>query len=145
MQSIRESRAHPQSALPDVAQRLREAGIKPTLPRRKIAELLLGERQHLTADQILARLQQAGEPVSKATVYNTLNLFAARGVIRQLVVDGDRACFDSNTEPHFHFQDVDTGALMDVCPEAVRFAQLPPPPAGMEYAGIELFIRLRRV
>jgi Fur family iron response transcriptional regulator len=78
-------------------------------------------------------------------VYNTLNLLAARGVIRQLAVDGDRAWFDSNTAPHFHFQDLETGALTDLAPEAVRFAELPPPPPGMEYAGIELFIRLRRV
>lgn len=128
-----------------LAERLRVAGIQPTLPRQKIARLLFSTQQHLTADQILARLQQAGERVSKATVYNTLNLFAARGIIRQLAVDGERTWFDSNTEPHFHFQDVETGALMDVRPEAVRFAELPPAPEGMEYAGIELFIRLRRV
>ena len=128
-----------------LAERLRAAGIQPTLPRQKIAVLLLSAQQHLTAEQILARLQQAGERVSKATVYNTLNLFAARGIIRQLAVDGERTWFDSNTQPHFHFQDVETGALMDVSPEAVRFAELPPTPEGMEYAGIELFIRLRRV
>lgn len=133
------------SEAPGVAERLRAAGIQPTLPRQKIACLLLSAQQHLTADQILARLRQAGERVSKATVYNTLNLFAARGIIRQLAVDGERTWFDSNTEPHFHFQDVETGALMDVNPQAVRFAELPPAPEGMEYAGIELFIRLRRV
>ena len=82
---------------------------------------------------------------SKATVYNTLNLFAAKGVIRQLAVDGDRAWFDSNTEPHYHFQDIETGALTDLAPQEVRFDRLPPPPPGMEYAGVELFIRLRRV
>jgi Fur family transcriptional regulator, iron response regulator len=128
-----------------VAERLRAAGIQPTSQRQKIAGILLSARQHLTADQILARLRQSGERVSKATMYNTLNLFAARGVIRQLAVDGDRAWFDSNTEPHYHFQDIDTGTLIDVHPDAVRFAELPAPPEGMAYAGIELFIRLRRV
>ena len=130
---------------PSVADRLRACGIQPTAQRLQIASLLLGAPQHLTADQILANLRGTGARVSKATVYNTLNLFAARGVIRQLAVDGDRAWFDSNTSPHFHFQDVDTGALTDLNPQEVRFERLPPPPPGTEYAGIELFIRLRRV
>ena len=128
-----------------IAERLRTAGIQPTSQRLKIASLLLGAPQHLTAEQILVSLQGEGVRVSKATVYNTLNLLAGKGVIRQLAVDGDRTWFDSNTTPHFHFQDTETGALTDLAPEDVRFAQLPPPPAGMEYAGIELFIRLRRV
>jgi len=101
--------------------------------------------QHLSAEQVLEGLRTSGTRISKATVYNTLNLFAARGVVRQLAVDGDRAWFDSNTEPHYHFQDLDSGALTDLPTTAVRFEQLPPPPPGTEYAGIELFIRLRRV
>ncbi|MBM4238110.1 MAG: transcriptional repressor [Gammaproteobacteria bacterium] len=133
------------SHLDTVNERLRGCGILPTAQRVRIASVLLAAPQHLTADQILAELRNRGEKVSKATVYNTLNLLAGKGVIRQLAVDGDRAWFDSNTAPHFHFQDVDTGALTDLPPETVRFEQLPPPPAGMEYAGIELFIRLRRV
>ena len=39
----------------------------------------------------------------------------------------------------------ETGTLTDLPHTAVRFEQLPPPPPGTEYAGIELFIRLRRV
>jgi len=128
-----------------IAERLRSAGVQPTSQRLKIASLLLGAPQHLTAEQILISLQGEGVRVSKATVYNTLNLFAEKGVIRQLAAEGDSAWFDSNTEPHFHFQDVETGALIDLMPQEVSFDRLPPPPPGTEYAGIELFIRLRRV
>ena len=133
------------TALYPVAERLRSCGIQPTAQRLKVASLLLSAPQHLTAEAILERLRTEGARVSKATVYNTLNLFAARGVVRQLAVDGDRAWFDSNTEPHYHFQDLESGALTDLPHTAVRFEQLPPPPPGTEYAGIELFIRLRRV
>jgi Fur family iron response transcriptional regulator len=133
------------ASLEPAAQRLRACGIQPTAQRLRIASLLIGAPQHLTADQLLDRLRRDGTRVSKATVYNTLNLFAARGVVRQLAVDGDRAWFDSNTEPHYHFQDLESGALTDLPTTAVRFEQLPPPPPGTEYAGIELFIRLRRV
>lgn len=128
-----------------IAERLSAGGIQPTPQRIKVAALLLAEPQHLTADQILARLRAAGERVSKATVYNTLNLLAEKGVVRQLAADGQRTWFDSNVSPHFHFQDVETGALSDIAPPEVQFERLPPPPPGMEYAGIELFIRLRRV
>jgi Fur family transcriptional regulator, iron response regulator len=124
--------------------RLTECGIRPTAQRVRIAALLLSAPQHLSAEQIIAQLRGAGARVSKATVYNTLNLFAAHGLIRQLSVDGARAWFDSNVEPHYHFHDADTGALIDVPVPAVEFSRLPPPPPGTEVAGIDLVIRLRR-
>jgi Fur family iron response transcriptional regulator len=128
-----------------LVERLRKNGVLPTAQRLRIAALLLAAPQHLTAEQILCRLRENGTRVCKATVYNTLNLFAAKGVIRQLAVGGERAWFDTNIEPHYHFQDVETGALTDLAPQEVRFDRLPPPPPGMEYSGVELFIRLRRV
>jgi len=124
--------------------RLTDCGIRPTAQRVRIAALLLSAPQHLSAEQILASLRSAGARVSKATVYNSLNLFAERGLIRQLSVDGSRAWFDSNVDPHYHFHDLTTGALIDVPVPAVQFRRLPPPPPGMEVAGIDLVIRLRK-
>ena len=66
-------------------QRLSECGIRPTAQRVQIALLLLAAPQHLSAEQILASLRSSGARVSKATVYNTLNLFAAHGLIRRLM------------------------------------------------------------
>ncbi|TLY65702.1 MAG: transcriptional repressor [Gammaproteobacteria bacterium] len=124
--------------------RLSDCGIRPTAQRVRIATLLLSAPQHLSAEQILASLRAAGARVSKATVYNTLNLFAAHGLIRQLSVDGSRAWFDSNVEPHYHFHDLESGALIDVPVPAVAFSRLPAPPPGTEVAGIDLVIRLRK-
>ena len=125
-------------------QRLVRAGVRPTAQRLRIAALLLGRPQHLSAEQVLAGLRGQGMRVSKATIYNTLNLFAASGLIRQLSVGGDRCWFDSNTDAHYHFHDVETGALTDVCLRDVEFQRLPEPPAGMQVDGIDLVIRLRR-
>jgi Fur family transcriptional regulator, iron response regulator len=125
-------------------QRLASCGIRPTPQRVRIASLLLSSPQHLSAEQILASLRTSGARVSKATVYNTLNLFAGHGLIRQLSVDGTRAWFDSNVEPHYHFHDLSTGALIDVPVPAVEFSRLPAPPPGSEVAGIDLVIRLRK-
>jgi len=125
-------------------QRLADCGIRPTAQRVRIASLLLSAPQHLSAEQILASLRSAGARVSKATVYNTLNLFASHGLIRLLSIDGARAWFDSNVDAHYHFHDTSNGALIDVPVPEVEFSRLPPAPPGTEVAGIDLVIRLRR-
>jgi Fur family iron response transcriptional regulator len=125
-------------------QRLADCGIRPTPQRVRIASLLLAAPQHLSAEQILASLRSCGARVSKATVYNTLNLFASHGLIRLLSVDGTRAWFDSNVDAHYHFHDTSSGALIDVPVPEVEFSRLPPAPPGTEVAGIDLVIRLRR-
>jgi Fur family iron response transcriptional regulator len=125
-------------------QRLIQAGVRPTAQRLRIASLLLSRAQHLSAEQVLAGLRAQGMRVSKATIYNTLNLFAASGLIRQLSVGNDRCWFDSNTDAHYHFHDVETGALMDLSLRDVEFQRLPEPPPGMQVDGIDLVIRLRR-
>jgi Fur family iron response transcriptional regulator len=107
-------------------------GVQPTAQRVRIAELLFSRDQHLTAEQVLQALSLEGARVSKATVYNTLNLFAARGLLRALNVDPQRGQFDSNVAPHHHFHVEDTGVLIDVPPGTVEFSRLPPLPTGTE-------------
>jgi Fur family transcriptional regulator, iron response regulator len=124
--------------------KLAEMGIRPTVPRVRIATLLLAAPQHLSAEQIMASLAASGRRVSKATVYNTLKLFAASGLIRQLTIDDSRAWYDSNTGAHYHFHDAESGALIDVPVPEVEFRRLPPAPDGMEVESIDLVIRLRK-
>lgn len=119
-------------------------GIQPTAQRLRIAELLFSREQHLTAEQVIQALGRSGARVSKATVYNTLNLFAAKGLLKSLQVDPERGLFDSNTEPHHHFHVEDTGELIDVPPGAVQFSKLPALPPGTETVSVEVVIRVRR-
>jgi len=119
-------------------------GIQPTAQRMLIAELLFACEQHLTADQVIKALADGGTHVSKATVYNTLNLFAAKGLLKSLQADPHRGLFDSNTKPHHHFHVEDTGELIDVPPGAVEFSRLPPLPPGTESVSVEVVIRVRR-
>lgn len=123
---------------------LEERGIQATPQRLRIAELLFARDQHLTAEQIIDRLAARGTRVSKATVYNTLNLFAQKGLLKALQVDPERGLFDSNTRPHFHIHVEDTGELIDVPPNSVQFAKLPPLPPGTESVAVEVVIRVRR-
>lgn len=122
---------------------LQAHGIRITEPRRRIAEILLGEPQHRSAEQVTEALRRGGVRISKATVYNTLNLFASHGLLRELAVDPRRSWFDSNTSEHHHFHDVVSGKLADVAPGEVQFARLPEPPPGMEVEGVDVVIRLR--
>ncbi|MCB1624233.1 MAG: transcriptional repressor [Pseudomonadales bacterium] len=128
-----------------LAESLAARGVRPTAQRLKIASLLLATPQHMTAEQIIATLKQAGTRVSKATVYNTLNLLAAHGFVRQVSSGDERALFDSNTHPHYHFHDLDGGSWSDVEESQVSFSRFPEPPPGFAVVGVDLTIRLRRL
>lgn len=122
---------------------LTEAGIIPTQQRLEIARVILSHQQHLSADQVLALVNQNGHKVSKATVYNTLGLFARKGIVREVLVDPNRIFFDSNTAPHHHLYNEDTGALQDVNAHQLRTEGLPMLPEDTEIVGIDIVIRVR--
>ena len=119
-------------------------GILPTPQRLEIAEILLEKAQHLSADQIIEQLRSRGSGVSKATVYNTLNLFDDRGLVKERSFDPERRYYDSVTAPHHHFFNVDTGELTDIAYDAVQLAELPELPPGTETAGVEVVVKVRR-
>ncbi len=118
-------------------------GILPTPQRVEIASILLERPQHLSADQIIEQLKVAGSGVSKATVYNTLNLFSQRGLVKEVMVDPVRKFYDSTTHPHHHFYNVDSGELSDIADEQVCFRNLPELPAGTERESVEVLIKVR--
>jgi Fur family iron response transcriptional regulator len=126
-----------------IAALLESRGIHSTAQRIRIAELLFSRKQHLTAEQVIRLLGREGTHVSKATVYNTLNLFADKGLLKALSVGRERGLFDSNTLPHHHFHVEGSGELIDVPPGAIEFARLPALPPGTEPVGVEVVIRVR--
>lgn len=122
---------------------LREHGIMPTQQRLEIAQILLTRPQHLSADQVLALADRKGAAVSKATVYNTLKLFAAKGLVREVIVDPTKVFYDSTTAPHYHIYNMDTGTLMDVDSGQVAVRGLPELPSGTVAEGIDVIVRVR--
>jgi len=123
--------------------RLTTRGVRPTSQRLEIAEVLFAKPQHLSADQVLGRLLRQGSQVSKATVYNTLHLFAERGIVREVTVDPTRTYYDSCTEAHYHLYNIDTGELTDIPIDAVPIQSLPATPAGTDTVGVDVVIRIR--
>lgn len=127
----------------EAAARLQEYHILPTQQRLQIARVLLTGDQHLSADQVLDLVNAAGHRVSKATVYNTLGLFARRGILREVIVDPSRVFYDTNNGPHHHFYNVDTGELSDIDAASIPVEQLPDAPEGTLIDGVEVVIRVR--
>ena len=83
-------------------------------------------------------------PVSLATVYNTLHQFTEAGLLRQLALDGSKAYFDTNPSEHHHFFLEEEGEVLDMPECGISVASLPEAPEGMEIAGVEVIVRLRR-
>ena len=127
----------------DIIQRLKSCGVLPTPQRVEVARVVLDRPQHVSADQIIARLKTSGSKVSKATVYNTLHLFGAKGLVKELNVDPSRKFYDSTTHAHHHFYNVDSGELTDIDENEVGITGLPPLPHGTETEGVEVLIRIR--
>jgi Fe2+ or Zn2+ uptake regulation protein len=94
--------------------------VQPSAQRLAVADYVLTTDEHPSADQVLAKVQARVPMLSRATVYNTLNLFVAKGLLRQLVLAEGRVVFDPKLDKHHHFIDEDTGHIEDVPWGAVR-------------------------
>lgn len=127
----------------EASRRLQDYDILPTQQRLQIAQVLLTRDQHLSADQVLELVNATGSRVSKATVYNTLGLFAQKGILREVNVDPSRVFYDTNNSPHHHFYNIDTGQLSDIDPREIPVDQLPDAPQGTSVDGVEVIIRVR--
>ena len=127
----------------NLAEVLRSHDINPTHQRIEIAHAIFARDGHLSADQILALVNGRASETSKATVYNTLNLFLEKHLIREVIVDPSKVFYDPNTEPHHHFYNVDTGELTDIDARNIRVTGLPPLPRGMATEGVDIIVRIR--
>lgn len=132
-----------QTCASPIAERLRQAGLRPTRQRVALGQLLFGgPDRHVTAEILHAEAVAAGEKVSLATVYNTLHQFKSAGLLRELAIEGSRAYFDTNTSNHNHFFVERDGHLVDIEGDGVRVDGLPEPPEGLKISHIDVVVRL---
>lgn len=125
---------------------MQTAGLRPTRQRLALAKLLVGDGndRHVTAEDLHRASATANEPVSLATVYNTLRAFCQAGLMTEIPMDGNKSYFDTRTDDHPHFFWEETGRLTDAPKEAVLFANLPPAPDGYEVTSVDVVIRLQK-
>jgi Fur family iron response transcriptional regulator len=122
---------------------LRRHDINPTHQRLEIAHALFSREEHVSADQVLAAVNDRHSETSKATVYNTLKLFLEKRLIREVIADPSKVFYDPNTQPHHHFYNVDTGELTDIDAAGIEVQGLPRLPEGMMTEGVDIIVRIR--
>ena len=128
----------------DIINKLKSFGVTPTSQRVEIGQILFAHPQHLSAEQILTRVNEEGTTTaSKATIYNTLGLFAKKGLVKELLVDSSKVFYDSNVSKHFHFYNTDTGELTDIPVDAINFDKLPDLPEGTKLSAIEVVVSIK--
>lgn len=127
----------------EIVQLLAEHDISPTHQRVQIATMLFARPQHLSADQVMAMVNSDRPVVSKATVYNTLGLFARKGLVKEVIIDPSKVFYDSSTHPHYHFYNVDTGELCDVEASELDISNLPQVPDGTTLDEVEVILKVR--
>jgi Fe2+ or Zn2+ uptake regulation protein len=93
---------------------LRERGMRVTPQRIVIHRALCGEAQHMTAEQVLARVTEVLPGTSLPTVYSTLELLEVLGLVRRVGTGNGAVVFDSRVEPHAHTVCRRCGAMADL-------------------------------
>ena len=127
-----------------IVKKLKSSGVSPTNQRVEIAQILFAKPQHLSAEQILTMVNNdSGSTASKATIYNTLGLFAKKGLVKEVIVDPSKVFYDSNVSKHFHFFNTDTGVLTDIPVDDINIDKLPELPEGTISSGLEVIVRIK--
>jgi len=108
----------------DEAEILRRHGVNPSAQRVAVARYVLHTAGHPSADEVWNRVRKRFPMISRATVYNTLNLFVQKGLLREFVLTEGRTVFDPHVEDHHHFIDEKTGAIYDVPWDALEVSDV---------------------
>jgi Fur family transcriptional regulator, iron response regulator len=104
----------------DLGAVLRTKGIQPTPQRLAVARFVLGTSTHPTADEVWERARRKYPTLSRATVYNTLNLLVDEGLLKARVITEGAVVFDPHVGRHHHFVDEATGQIHDIPWGAIR-------------------------
>jgi Fur family iron response transcriptional regulator len=128
----------------DMAQALRDAGLRPTRQRLLLCELLWSgnTHRHVTAEMLYNESQARGAKISLATVYNALHQLTNAGLLSKVMLESGKTHFDTNTTPHQHMLNEATGEIMDVCANTYRLRDIPLP-SDLTLSGIDIVLRVR--
>ncbi len=108
-----------------VSDDLKKAGLKSTVPRMKILQMLeQGRSRHMSAEEVYKSLADAGEDVGLATVYRVLTQFEAAGLVSRHNFEGGNAVFELNQgQHHDHILCVRCGKVDEFVDETIEARQ----------------------
>lgn len=105
----------------DIPKYLRENDIKPSFQRLKIFEYLITKNNHPTVEMIYTELVKEIPTLSKTTVYNTLNAFVEKKIVRIIVIEEHETRYDTYLKAHGHFKCTGCGCIHDIEIEDTTF------------------------
>jgi len=129
-------------------QELRKAGLKVTLPRLKILEILeTSELRHLSAEDIYRQLLETGEDIGLATVYRVLTQFETAGLVSRHNFEGGHSVFEmADGEHHDHMVCIESGEVVEFMNEDIERIQKDIAKShGFELIDHNLVLYVRRV
>jgi Fur family transcriptional regulator, iron response regulator len=127
----------------DVVAVLEQHGIQPSAQRVAVAQYVLYTDQHPSADQVWTVVKESFPMISRATVYNTLNLFVEKELLRELHLSATSVVFDPKLDTHHHFIDDATGTIHDVAWDKVQVCNIETL-RGFEIRDYQVVMRGRR-
>ena len=127
-----------------IAQKLKQAGLRPTRQRLLLCQLLWSPPQprHVTAEVLHSETREKGAKISLATVYNTLHQLTEMGLLTKVTLESGKTHFDTNTQPHQHIINEVTGEIVDLPAEACVLEGLDLP-AGVALSAVDIVVRVR--
>ena len=108
-------------------QEIRKAGLKVTLPRIKVLQLLENasdSAHHMSAEEVYKALLEAGEDVGLATVYRVLTQFESAGLVVRHNFEGGHSVFEiAKGDHHDHMVCMETGKIIEFCDADIEALQ----------------------
>lgn len=127
-----------------LSQKLADSGLRNTPQREVVYSVLVGKRDHPTADEVFARVKAEMPTISLATVYNCLEALVQCNLVRQVNFERGPTRYCPNLHPHAHFHDEATGATYDIdLPPALLEQLRSQLPSGYRAADVEITFRGR--
>ena len=104
---------------------IKRAGLKVTLPRLKVLEVLENaDPHHLSAEDVYKKLMDSDDSVGLATVYRVLTQFESAGIVARHNFDDGHSVYElASEEHHDHMVDIDTGAVLEFVNESIETLQ----------------------
>jgi Fur family transcriptional regulator, iron response regulator len=109
---------------PQILEILSSHGIHPSAQRVAVAQYVLSTDDHPSAERVWARVRSRFPMISRATVYNTLNLFVEKGLVHKVHLSPDAVVFDPKIDRHHHLVDEETGRIYDIPWDDVKVSRM---------------------
>ena len=123
---------------------INNAGLKVTKQRKRIAEELFSENdKHVTAE-ILFKSINNDFKISLATIYNCLGDFTKVGILKEVNIEAGKTWYDTRTDNHHHFYNVETKTLIDIPEEEIQLLKPPKAPKGHKINHMKFVFHLEK-